>query len=187
MNELGTYKEAVRRYAADKTDYLFHNEGSDHALIICSAMFENATSCIRIAANKLYNDEVVNQEEYISNMRHFLDRKGSKLKILISNRPTKDEVTNGSCFYSMLYQHPAYREGRIEIKDGQGKSFHDRQGNTIHFCTGDTNMYRLENDVKERKAIANFNDEKSTGNLIKVFDDVFGKLNTTLNLNEYFS
>jgi hypothetical protein len=39
MDELTFYKEAVRKYAADKTDYLFHNEGNRHALIICSAMF----------------------------------------------------------------------------------------------------------------------------------------------------
>ncbi len=187
MEELTVYKEAVRRYAAEKTDYLFHNEGSSHALIICSTLFENATSYVRIAANKLYNDEVVNQSEYISSMCHFLDREGTRLRILVSNRPSKEEVTNESCFYSMLYHHPAYEEGRVEIKDGQGKSFRNKQGNPIHFCTGDEHMYRLENDIKDRKAIANFNDEKATDNLNKIFDKVFDKLDTTMNLKDYFA
>lgn len=39
MDELTLYKEAVHKYASDKIDDLFHNEGNGHALIICSAMF----------------------------------------------------------------------------------------------------------------------------------------------------
>ena len=187
MNELDVYKEAVRRYAAEKTNYLFHNEGSEHALIICSAMFENATKDIRIAANMLCNDAVVNKPEYIQSMQDFLDKEDTHLKILISHRPSKDEVTDESGFYSMLYHHPAYKEKRIEIKDGQGKSFHNQKGDSVHFCTADNHMYRLENDINERKAIANFNDEKATGNLINAFDGVFNTLDTTMNLNDYFA
>ena len=186
MSTLEQYRTAVKDYAARGEDYLFHNEGDEHALIIFSNIFRNANEIIRIAANKLCNKEVVNQSEYISSLESFLNKKDSKLNILLTDCPTAEDVQGENCLYKMLFNHPAYKEGRIIIKTGKGKSFHDREGNVIHFCMGDNKMYRIENDIVGRKAVANFGDETTTKVLNKSFDDAFNSVHDKVNLDNLY-
>lgn len=184
------YRTAVQNYARDGVDYLFHNRGDEHALIILSNIFRNARSHIRIVANRLYNDEVVNTEEYIGSMKAFLDQKDTRLSIFITTKPTKEEVTQygpETTFYWMLYNHPAYRQGRVEIKEGQGSFFKNPDGRQVNFCTGDDRMFRLENNIEERQAIANFNDERSTRQLIEAFDSVYPGLTSKVELKDYYA
>lgn len=190
MSELEQYSSAVKYYATNHEDYLFHNEGNDHALIILTNLFDNANNHIRIAANRLYNDEVVNTPEYIGSMREFLNKKDSKLSIIISKKPSVEEVrTRGreNTFYWMLYNHPAYYQGRVEIKEGEGKSFIGGNNIPVNFCTGDTQMYRFENDIEGRRATANFGDSETTQQLIDVFDKTFESLQSKVELNEYYT
>lgn len=186
MSTLEQYRSAVKDYAARGVDYLFHNEGDEHALIIFTNIFCNAQNTIRISANKLCNKELVNKKEYASALKGFLDKKDSRLFILISIRPTNEEALQDDCIYKMIFEHQAYKEGRVLIKDGQGKSFRDTNNKTVHFCTGDEKMYRIETDVKERKAVANFGDEKTTKVLNGGFDDVFQRIGAIVNLNDYY-
>lgn len=186
MNTLEQYRNAVKDYAARGVDYLFHNEGDDHALIIFTNIFRNAKSTVRIAANKLCNKELVNKEEYVSALKAFLDQKDSRLFILVTNRPSEEESKQEDCLYKMLYNHRAYKEGRIQIKDGQGKSFRGKDENPVHFCTGDDKMYRIENDIRERKAVANFGDNTTTNVLNRGFDSAFQSVNANVDLNDYY-
>ena len=186
MNTLEQYRNAVKDYAARGVDYLFHNEGDEHALIIFTNIFCNAKETIRIAANKLCNKELVNQKEYIDNLKLFLNKGDTRLFVLLTSRPTNEEAMSNDCLYKMLYEHPAYKEGRISIKDGQGKSFHDKDGKIIHFCTGDSKMYRIENDIRGRKAVANFGDEKTSTVLNSDFDKAFSSVETDVNLDDYY-
>lgn len=57
------YRRTVESYAAQHENYLFHNEGNEHALIIFENIFKNANKTIRIAANNLCNSEVVDRAE----------------------------------------------------------------------------------------------------------------------------
>lgn len=187
MNE---YRAAVESYALYKTNYLFHNEGAEHALIIFENIFKNANSCIRIAANNLWNDEVVNTKAYINAIVHFLDKDKTQLKIILTNFPEQEELrtTEQNNFYLTLYKHPAYREGRITIVDGEGKSFKFKKENkTIHFCTADSLMYRLEDDIEHRKAIGNFGDSQTAKELETVFDQAFNSGLKKIHLNEIFN
>ena len=182
------YRTAVRNFAAKGTNYMFHNEGNEHALIIFTNLFANAREHIRIAANMLYNDEVVNTKEYIGSMKSFLDRRDSRLSILITTRPPVDGVRSHdkeTSFYWMLYNHPAFRQGRIEIKEGSGSYFHGEDGQQVNFCTCDSKMYRLESDVKLRKAVANFGDSASAIDLEQKFDAVYPTLKDVC-LKEYY-
>jgi len=190
MADMNQYRLAVKDYASRNINYLFHNKGDEHALIILTNLFVNAKKHIRIAANKLYNDEVVNTKEYIDSMRSFLDRNDTNLSILITKKPSKEEIKScpkENTFYWMLYNHPAYDQGRIIIKEGHGKSFHDKDGSQINFCTGDEQMYRLENAIVERKAIANFGDSDMTGILIRTFDSVFPNLTSIVELKDFYT
>ena len=185
---LEIYAREVEKDAKEGTDYLYHNEGNDHARIICTNIFKNAKTEIRIAANRLYNDEVVNTPEYISSMKEFLDKPKTILKILIVEAPKVEDVKKDNTFYGMLFEHPAFKEGRITIKEGRGKSFSDNNGNKVNFCTADDRMYRYETDITRRKAVANFGDQKRSKELKEIFDRVYDKdgLTFTVDLNNYF-
>lgn len=188
--EMEQYRIAVQNYARNGINYLFHNRGDEHALIILTNIFKNAKRHIRIAANKLYNDEVVNTPEYVESMKAFLDQKDTRLDILITRKPTKEEVTEygpENTLYWMLYNHPAYRQGRVEIKEGQGSFFKNEEGEQVNFCTGDEKMFRLEGNVVERQAIANFNDEDATRQLIEAFDRVYPSLTSKVELKDYYA
>ena len=189
-NEMKQYRSAVENYAKNGVDYLFHNKGDKHALIILSNLLQNAQHKIRIAANRLFNDEVVNTSEYIESLKQFLDRKDTTLSILVSQRPTPEDfktVSREKTLYWMLFNHPAYRQGRIQIKDGGGKSFRDKDGQNVNFCTGDDRMFRLEDNIEQRKAIANFKDESFTKVLNGVFDLVYPKIQESVDLQALFS
>lgn len=189
MTELEQYREAVQNYAENGVDYIFHNRGDEHALIILTNIFKNAKEKIRIAANRLYNDEVVNTAEYINSIKEFLDKKDTHLYILINSKPSVEEVRQHgpkNTLYYMLYNHPAYRQGRVEIKEGQGNFFHNEKGDFINFCTGDSTMFRLEENIEERQAIANFNDSTNTEQLIQIFDNIFPTLESKVELKDYY-
>lgn len=181
------YRKSVELYALRHENYLFHNEGNMHALIIFENIFKNAKSEIRIAANNLCNHEVVNREEYIAPLLTFLDN-GGILHVLLKSMPAQDdrELDNNHCLLRALYNHEAYKNGKIVIKSGNGKCFHDDKNNEVHFCTADGLMYRLENNINERKAICNFGDGYKTKELESLFDSVFSSIDYIENLERYF-
>ena len=172
---MDAYRKEVERYAAQAENYLLHNKGPKHAKIIFENIFRNASHKIRIAANNLWNTEVVNTPEYIDALLNFLNHSESSLDILLTNMPTPDSIIAESGkqnIFKSLFNHRAYSEGRIIIKSGEGKSFKATVGELkeVHFCTADSRMYRYENDIKERLAICNFNDPKTTKHLEELFD-----------------
>lgn len=186
MKALEIYAKNVQDKASSASDYLFHNEGNEHALIICVNIFRTAISQIRIAANQLCNDEVVNRDEYIEAMKSFLDKGDTRLHIIITTAPSRENMRREGTFYRMIFDHPAYTEGRVIIKVGDGKTFKNENGVVVNFCTGDNSMYRFEDDIVKRTAIANFKDPNTTANLIANFDRVFNSINHVLDLREYF-
>lgn len=183
QNDLTLYAENVRDKAARKEDYLFHNEGNAHAKIILENLFINADNHIRMAANTL-NNEVVNSREYRDAMSVFLDKDNTRLDIIITRIPGKSEVNMDDSLYGMLLNHRAYADGRITVKSGDGKSFRDKDGERVNFCTGDDMMFRLEDNIEARTAVANFNDPDTTHALIIMFDRVFGNIEKKFNLND---
>lgn len=184
---LELYEQEVEKDAKNRSDYLFHNEGDKHALIICSNIFKYAEKEIRIAANQLYNDEVVNTDKYIKSMEQFLNRPESSLKILIRKAPQVGNVMRDNTFYGMIFDHPAYREGRVEIRHGRGSCFAGADGKPVNFCTADDIMYRFEDDIVKRTATANFGDSEMAIHLREQFDKIYvDKFTNQVDLNIYF-
>ena len=185
-DDISKYELTVHDFAEQRVNFMFHNEGNEHALIICQNMFGNATREIRIAANKLYNDEVVNTPSYIESMKKFLDHQDATLKIIVSEPPRPKMVNLAKSLYEMLYYSDAYREGRVRIKDADGKSFRDPDNmHPVNFCTADGRMYRYEWNIQERCADANFNDIPRVEQLNRNFDRIFDTLQD-LDLSAYF-
>ena len=172
---MNDYKKAVEYYASNRIDYLFHNEGPDHAKTIFEVIFRNAKSYIRIAARNLWNNQVVNTAEYLNALSYYLNQENSKLDILIKDLPDIKELTesNENNIFRFLYCHPAYSEGRITIHSGDGKCFKTSSDSEVHFCTADGHIYRYEYDIDNRKAEGNFNDIKKTQKLDALFIDAF--------------
>lgn len=183
QNELTLYADNVKDKAARKEDYLFHNEGNAHAKIILENLFRNADSHIRIAANTL-NNEVVNSSEYMDAMKCFLDKDNTRLDIIVTQIPRKGDVNMDDSLYGLLLNHHAYNDGRITVKSGEGKSFRDKDGERVNFCTGDDMMFRLEDNIEARTAVANFNNPDTTRTLINTFDGVFNNIEKKFDLND---
>lgn len=185
---LDEYRKAVEYYASNGIDNLIHNRGNEHALIIFQNIFRTANGHIRIAANNLWNDEVVNTKEYIDSLSAFLNRPNSKLDILLTDEPHIEDVKakEGYNIYRMLYNHRAYLSGRVRIMSGEGRTF-QHKGTPLHFCTADGHMYRLETNPYEREAQCNFCDTTHTGKLIDNFDRVYSSELKVVDLNEYFA
>lgn len=167
---VSAYEQIVDSYAKESTNFLFHNQGNEHALVVFKSIFKNATKRIRIAAGSLANMEVANNGEYIEALKGFLDRPGAKLSILLSDYTADLSLP----LFSMLSQHEAYRNGRVMIADGAGRNFR-RNGEICHFCTADSHMYRVETDIQNRKAECNFGDKSMTEFLEDLFDKAFAK------------
>lgn len=167
------YRKAVEYYASNHLNYLFHNKGPEHARIIFENIFKVANEHIRIAANNLWNTEVVNTQEYTDALRTFLDKPDTKLDIILTNEPDWNTVkmtTECPNIYKLLLQYPS----KVRIKTGEGKNFKKTDTHqTVHLCTADDSIYRLEDNIDERTAICNFGDEKTVSELNKIFDGVF--------------
>ena len=106
-------------------------------------------------------------------MREFLDKKGSSLKILITKEPPIEEGKKDG-FYGMLYEHVAYREGRIIIKESRDISFESR--NLVKCFIADDEMYCYEyvKDIKVRSWVGNFGDVSLR--LRQMFDELFDNI-----------
>lgn len=183
------YKNAVESYARDRKDYEFHNKGSEHAKIILPLIFSHAEKEVRIAAQNLWNQELVNTSEYIESAKSFLDKNNTSFHIIVTNFP-REEIAKEpgiNSFYKMLSQHPAYAAKRVIIKESHGRSF-KRNGNPVNFCTADGSMYRLEFDIKNRAALCNFNDPKEAAKMNAVFDRAWNELeDNVVDLKQYFN
>jgi hypothetical protein len=180
-----SYRQAVQAYAREGKDYLFHNLGNEHALVIFVAIFENAKDKIRITANNLWNKEVVNTTEYQDALRIFLERKDTSLDILLSSFPQEEiQKEKDINIYRTLFMSTAYKEGRVRIRLGEGKCF--KSGDQpVHFCTADGKMYRFEDDIDLRRASCNFGDPNTTAEMDKSFDEAFAE-QKDINLSEVF-
>ena len=169
------YSEMIENIAKNKTNCLFYCSNNEEALIVLSHIFKEATKEIRIAAYQLDNDKVVNHKDFITSMREFLDKKGSSLKILITKEPPIEEGKKDG-FYGMLYEHVAYREGRIIIKESRDISFESR--NLVKCFIADDEMYCYEyvKDIKVRSWVGNFGDAIVSLRLRQMFDELFDNI-----------
>lgn len=185
MFSMEEYKEAVRYFASKKKNFDIHNEGNDCAKVIFTNLFLNASNEIRIVANTLRNP-VVDSPDYQDALCSFLAREDSTLHIIINHLPdTVGDATNQN-IYRRLYLHPAYKEGRIIIKNAGRDRFFLRK-KPVNFCVADGLMYRVENDIEKRTAFCNFGNPEKAEPLERLFDNVFDKIEDKVDLNNYFA
>ena len=187
MFSIEEYKEAVEFLSKHKMNYVIQNEGDEHAKVIFTSIFRTAEHHIRLAANTLRN-QVVDSREYQDALDIFLGKGDTQLDIIINHIPDSITQQTGDNIYKRLRYNPAYEQKRIRIKTANGEHFYlgDNYDKPINFCVADERIYRIENDIEKRKAIVNFNDPSKSGELRNVFDNAFDKLQTTVDLMQYF-
>lgn len=185
-DNLKEYEAAVKNYAANKINCELRNNGPEHASIILNNIFSNANKCIRIAADKLSDNEVVDTIEYVNSMKSFLDKEGTELYILLTNYNEEDIKSKiGTCFLKELARHNAYssKDKRVFIKCGNGSSFTINDDNNkrvkVNFTTADSIMYRFEYDTEKKSAICNFGDKFLTKEYEEAFKGAFEKEENT--------
>lgn len=184
MYTLEEYREAVSYFASNHKNLNIKNEGNDHARIVFSNLFLNATKTVRIAANTLRN-EVVDSPEYQDSLDSFLSREGAKLQIIICKLPEAAKEESNSNIYRRLSLNPAYEQGRIEIKEaGKDRFFLGKK--PVNICVADGLMYRIEDDIEKRTALCNFGDPKKAQGLEEGFDKVFGSIKESVDLKSLF-
>jgi hypothetical protein len=170
-DSLESYRKAVDFLAKNKVDNLIFNSGDEHASIIFSNIFCNSDYRVKIFAGNLQN-QVTEKPEYINSIARLLQR-GARLEILLDS--FDDSIKKDSDLFKRLYLYEKY----VSIKQTNTR-FHvtrvtedEHIKERVHFCTGDSCMYRLETDTEKRSARCNFNDPPFVKDLNGLFDEAF--------------
>lgn len=154
------YRETVNELARAKSDSLFSNKGTDHALVVIEALLSNAEHCVNIFSGSLKEDFYGNPKIREA-LEKFLSEPARQMSILTENEPsekiidaikslaTEDQV-------SIYRINEAKSKGRIKRMPG-------------HFITADNQAYRFETSDESREAVVNFNDPEIATNLNKLF------------------
>lgn len=173
--ELKDYTEAVEYYASERIDNIFFNQGDAHALVVFVNIFNYSKEHILIAANNLNND-VTNDSKYIDAIKSFLNRKKTKLDILVT-----ELSTSNNRLFEVLKEYPS----QVVIRNTEGKTFTNDKGEDVHFCVADNHMYRLETNIIQRKASCNFNDTHYCTKLKNLFYQAFnGNISSNVDLEK---
>lgn len=185
INDYSEYEVAVEHIASRHQNIDLHNKGEECALIVYENILKNAHEDVRVAMGSFMDNNVVNNQRFISALSAYLKQPQSRLKILLTEFDSEYWRAKNDSLLAILYGHPAYKEGRIEIKNSDGKKFLS-DGNAIHFLVADNLMYRLETNIEERSSICNFGDADFSRVLISVFDSAFGSTSEVVNLKNVY-
>lgn len=179
------YRKAVTYYAEREENYVLHNEGDAHALVIFSTMFKYSKNKIRIVAKDMANEEVVNTKEYIEAMNLFLERSEAELQIILSDfKESVNDIPAERNFFKFLVRSEAYKDNRVHVKISKEKTF-KLNGKPAHFCTSDGHAYRMEHDIDKRKAWCNFGSPETTSKMDELFDKAFKEVAEDFKLSEF--
>lgn len=181
MNEdLTYYAKYVKNLADSKKDELFLNSGDEHAEVVLSQIFRSSEKVVRIFAGNLIR--FADKNNYINALMSFIDKEDTELKILLNDYSNEciDRMKKSDLF-PILWYYSDKKNKNITIKYSNQNVYSN--GEPVHFTTGDDHMFRIETNLKERKAKCNFNSPKVVEKANTLFDSVFQESND-LNLRE---
>lgn len=169
-NVIDEYRNTVSSLANSKSDFKFHNSGSNHATIVITQIFRSAADNIKIFASDL-SVSVSQNPEYITALDKYLSS-GKKLQLLLEKLPTNKSSLAYDIISKRVNDNP-----NIEIKqiDSDGLQYFKKSFNNAnyHFVIGDSQMYRLETNTDSFSSICSFNDIQTASKLVEVFNKVF--------------
>lgn len=186
MENIENYKNTIKQYAESQTDYNFQTIGKDYALVVLERIILSARRIVKYTSESFYGDEVEKDMSFIEALCSFLSQPDTQLQIIVSNVPEDSNVKDSLNPYFRLYQTPAYREGRITIKNAKGCHFMNN-ARRVDFCVADTVMYRYESDTDKSIASCNFNDSEFSNKIEGAFDAAFKVVPESVDLSNLFA
>lgn len=169
--ELEEYREFIHMLSETSDTRIFLNKGPEHAKVVLEEIFKQSKKTVRIFAGNLTR-VVGDDPDYISALSDFVQNEGSSLKILLNDY--KEELAKESKLYMRLAYFKS--EGKdITVKSTTAKPYRksDPEQKEFHFTVGDEKAYRIETDIKERKAEGSMNRSETAVSLAKFFDELF--------------
>lgn len=171
-NNFLNYEESVYHLAEEQSSNIIFNEGDDHAIVIFSNIFRKAKNHVNLYAKNIFAvDNVVTQsQQYINELTSFLNKNNTHLNILL-NEYNEDTDNNALRDAIRPYFNNEQRRIQFKVNPSQFVKMGDKY---VHICIADSKLYRVEYDIKRRKAICCFNgEEEVTEALGQAFNEIF--------------
>ena len=154
----------IHRLADSQAEEAFTNSGPDRAAIVFNELFSNSSKEFRLYAGNL-GGKISAKILYLSGLRQFLQKKHTILKILVEDTT---KLTQNTELFTILKEY----KSKIQIRESLVKAM-SKDGKEMHFAVGDENMYRIEVDPKNFKAVGSFNDLSESKELSALFKRIF--------------
>ena len=159
--EVIEYRRLIHRLASGAIDQRIPNGKPIHAAILLEAMFEHASSDVRIFTGAM-SPRTYDAPFLVEAARRYLSRPGRSLKVLIQKK------VDG------LHDRPIMKA----IAGAPGLAVRFARGTYAtdaakHIAVMDTVGYRFEAEHSTTSAIANFNEPKVASELATAFDRAF--------------
>ncbi len=169
--ELEEYREFIQMLSETSDSRIFLNKGPEHAKVVLEQIFKQSKESVRIFAGNLTR-VVGDDADYIAALSDFVQNEGSSVRILLNDY--KEELAKES----KLYMRLAYFKSKgkdIVVKSTNAKPYRksDPEQKEFHFTVGDEKAYRIETDIKERKAEGSMNRTETAAPMAAFFDSLF--------------
>lgn len=155
------FKDVVDHLSNGCISRFFYGISNEQAIIVLSAIFKSSKEKIKLVSNKL-SKAITGDEEYRRSLEIFLEKKNTKLYILVYKYESNNSI------YSLLNKY----SDKVYIKENKTSSVVFKN-KVINFCVGDDSIFRLETDCQSRLSECNFNDKKSSQLLLEKFDQIY--------------
>jgi DNA-directed RNA polymerase beta' subunit len=155
------YKESIRYLAENQKNEIVYNSDSEHALVVLSELIKNASNYVHIVCKNM-DPVVADKPEYLSAVKFFLEKNNTEMKILLTDY---EESLKERKIFKLFKEHSdkvfiKYFEKKVQIASG---------GSPINWTVSDDKSIRVEKDIDNYIAFANFNDPE----LAKKYDGHF--------------
>lgn len=148
---ISEYKSAVEYMAENNKKLIFANPSARHASIVLSTMIKHTDSNIFIYDQDLRGDVINLNEEFIPNLRNFLNENKEITFILENTNLIAQELKD--LFTS---QNVKIIEANTNFKE----IVKNKLGNNFYFAVADKHKFRIESSENNRKAFCSFNNHE---------------------------
>jgi len=168
--ELKEYQALLEKSASTDSKWPVFNGGKEHAAILMSIIFKYAKDYVYLYSYSL-SPELSRLDIYYESLNECINR-GVKVKLLLQSSEAFDK-DNPSI--DIIRKNPS---NIILLTEKQDKNLKKSLNEMdIHFAVSDNKRYRLEYNIKDRKAISSFNDPSVANTLKNAFESVFSDQN----------
>jgi hypothetical protein len=166
-SELESYQELLEESASSESKWPVFNDGKDHAAILMSVIFKNAKDYVYLYSHALSSD-LSRFDIYYNSLKECINN-NVDIKLLLQSQNALS-VENPSIELIRNKKSENVKILTVEQSDILKQKLNNMD---IHFAVSDGKRYRLEYDIKDRKATSSFNDPSVANVLKEAFDAAF--------------